>query len=266
VSPRRDWAGGHRHEQCSARDRRYLGALPQCRRGGAIQSLLSTNQLARVRDPELRQALAAWPGKVAALVRLEDGLHAMQQTRLMPLIQRVVPQINIERTNGFTGVPELRDEFRSLVDLSRFGNDLIPLLRDLEFENVGMNRMTVSMIARDATMDLAEEGERILALVESGLRQGARRTRERDDRLHHPADAHRSVPAHHDRPGPVRRSAVRGNASLRKDGRPTRARILRRPHSPEVIDSPVADTRRCTTKRHERSKSRPPVTKPKAHP
>ncbi|MDH3207796.1 MAG: hypothetical protein OEO79_14425 [Gemmatimonadota bacterium] len=137
---------------------------------GAIQSLLSTNDLARIRDAELRRALAAWPEMVAALVRIEDALHMIQRDRLMASMQRTVPLIEIELVNGFARYPELREAFTAAVEPSRFGNDLIPLIRDLQFENAVLHRMTVSMIASARTIDLAEEGERILGLVERGLR------------------------------------------------------------------------------------------------
>jgi len=136
---------------------------------GAIQSLLSSNDLARVRDSQLRRALAGWPNKVAAVVRIEDALHTSSTTRLIPTIQRTVPQIHIELINGFVQNPKLREEFVAAVEPSRFDANLALLLRDLEFENAVLHRMTVSMIARDRTVELADEAARILSMVEDGL-------------------------------------------------------------------------------------------------
>ena len=57
----------------------------------------------------------------------------------------------------------------SAVAPSRFKSDFAPLLQDLGFENSVLHRMTVSMIARDVTNQLADEAERILGLVEDDL-------------------------------------------------------------------------------------------------
>jgi len=140
---------------------------------GAIQSLLSTDDLARVRDPLLRAALAGWPDRVAGLVRLEVQLHEELTGDLLPAIRDAVPQIDIELVNGFAGLPRLRAEFESLVEPSRFETDFRPLLRDMKFENTILQRMTVSMITRDVTNDLAAEADRILLLLEESLEGGS---------------------------------------------------------------------------------------------
>jgi len=140
---------------------------------GAIQSLLSTENLARIRDPRLRAALAGWPDRVASLERLEEGLHARLTVDLIPAIQSAVPQVDLELVNGFATSPRLREEFETLVEPSRFEMDFGPLLRSMRFENTIVDRMTVSMIARQETYDLADEAERILGLLEESLGAGS---------------------------------------------------------------------------------------------
>jgi len=137
---------------------------------GAIQSLLSTNDLARVRDPQLRHALAGWPERAGSLTRLEDVLHSRVSDDLLPAIRQAVPQIDIELVNGFAGLPELRAEFDSLVAPSRFEGDFDSLLTDMQFENIVLQRMTVSMIARDFALELADEADRITDLLTAALR------------------------------------------------------------------------------------------------
>ena len=137
---------------------------------GASTALLATDDLARVRDPELRRALGAWPDEVEQLKGLEDYLFRVASDRLVPLIQARLPQIQIERVNGFGGAPELRTEFREAVGPSRFQGDVAALLQDLEFENVVLLRLTLSMIAREESAELATTAEQTLELIERSLR------------------------------------------------------------------------------------------------
>jgi len=140
---------------------------------GAIQSLLSTDDLARIRDPRLRAALAGWPDRVASLVRLQDELHTALTVDLLPAIQSAVPQVDLELVNGFATIPGLREEFETLVEPSRFETDFRPLLRSMRFENTILNRLTVSMITRKEAYDLADEAERILGLLGESLGTGS---------------------------------------------------------------------------------------------
>lgn len=137
---------------------------------GASRALMATDDLSRVRDAELRRALGAWPDRVAGFKRLEDYLFRMTSDRLVPLIQTRLPQIQIELAGGFSGWPELRAEFRRTVEPSRFEGDVAALLRDLEFENVVLLRLTISMIARESTRDLAQAAGQTLQLINRSLR------------------------------------------------------------------------------------------------
>lgn len=136
---------------------------------GASRAVMATDDLSRIRDVELRRALGAWPDRVEAFRGLEEYLFRMTSDRLVPLIQTRLPQIQIELANGFSGSPELRAQFRAAVEPSRFDGDVAALLRDLEFENMVLLRLTVSMIARERTRDLAQTAGQTLELIERSL-------------------------------------------------------------------------------------------------
>lgn len=137
---------------------------------GASRAVVATDDLSRIRDAELRRALGAWPDRVESFKRLEDYLFRMTSDRLVPLIQTRLPQIQIELAGGFSNSPELRAEFRGAVEPSRFDGDVDALLRDLEFENMVLLRLTISMIARERTRDLGEAAGQTLELINRSLR------------------------------------------------------------------------------------------------
>ena len=101
---------------------------------------------------------------------LEVALAGIAQNRLVPLLQRTVSQVNIELINGFASSPHLREDFVNTVNRSRFQDDVGVLLRTLEFENVVLHRVTISMIAVDESARLVQLCDEILHMVEASLR------------------------------------------------------------------------------------------------
>src|SRR5262245_56681388 len=100
-----------------------------------LDAMLSTGQLALLRNAELRAKLSEWPVALEALRRTEDNLTQMVVGEFYPYLLERTPLLNWDLRDGFfVGPPN-----------SRFERNYDALLRDVSFENHVETRWTMAV-------------------------------------------------------------------------------------------------------------------------
>jgi hypothetical protein len=140
-------------------------------RHGALSAVVSSGQLARIVDPELRGALSAWIETVSELEGVEELTRSAWFSGAFPTVLQYVPQLELERASGFLNRPDLRSRFLEAVpSQSQFNANYAGLLADMSFENDVVQSVTLSIIAADAIeKTVIPDAEAILGLIASDL-------------------------------------------------------------------------------------------------
>jgi len=137
----------------------------------ATATLISSGQLARLDDAELRQALSGWLEALSGLAGIEQSAREAWTGRAWPVILEHVPQLDLEHASGFESNGDLRARFLEMVPAtSQFDSDYAGLLGNMKFESAVVQVLTLTMISREIIeASTIPAGEALLALIERSL-------------------------------------------------------------------------------------------------
>ena len=133
---------------------------------GAMGALLASGLLAEIDDPELREALASWPGRRSQHRAVLDLADQRMQSVISPLLHRYVSEVELNRMGGFSFRSDLRDAYRELVAPSDFASDYDGLLRDRQLESLIGQRAALALIGSDVAGEASRQATEIRGMIE----------------------------------------------------------------------------------------------------
>ena len=124
-----------------------------------IEAALSSGQFTLIRNDSLRAALAAWPDQFRLLRRMEEISITGVTFRFAPYLFKRIPIATMDHRLGYIQTPRP----------SRFKQDYVALLSDMEFENFVEDRWVNSIYILSAGAAGRRVMDEVIRLIDAQL-------------------------------------------------------------------------------------------------
>lgn len=124
-----------------------------------VEAALSSGQFTLIRNDSLRAALAAWPDQFRLLRRMEEISITGVTLRLIPYLFKRIPITTMDHRLAFIDTPRP----------SRFKQDYVGLLSDMEFENYVEDRWVNSIYTLAAGVAGRKMMDEVIRLIDAQL-------------------------------------------------------------------------------------------------